>query len=117
LKLRFDTTKGWVSTEDLWELSLTTLDKIGMNLRKLLRETSEEVSLITTKEKKDKELQLKFDVVKYIIDIKVKERVEAKAASERSAKKQQLLGILARKQDAELENKTPEELTAMINSL
>ncbi len=117
LRLRFDTVKGSVSTEDLWTLSLANLDKVAVELHKQLRESNEAVSFVTPVSKKDNELQLKFDIAKHIIDVRVAERDAARVAAERSVKKQQLLEVLSRKQNAELENKTTEELTNMINAL
>ena len=34
MKLRFSTTKGVLSTEDLWDLSLESLDRIAKNLKR-----------------------------------------------------------------------------------
>lgn len=120
LKLRFDTQRGEISVEDLWDLPLTgrvSLDGIAIGLNKQLRESAVTVSFVKPAEPANDELQLRFDVVKHILDVRVKERDEAKLASDRAAKKQQLLEILARKQTADLESKTTEELTEMINSL
>ena len=120
LRLRFDTQRGSISVEDLWCLPLTgsvSLDGIAIGLHKRLRETETSVSFVKPAEPDSEELQLRFDIVKHILDVRVKERDDAKTASERAGKKQQLLEILARKQNAELEGKTAEELTAMINSL
>lgn len=120
LKLRIPTSRGSLGVEDLWDLPLTgnlSLDTLAIGLSKRLRETAACTSFVEPTAPVNEELQLSFDVVKHILDVKVKERDEAKSAHDKAAKKQQLLGILARKQDAELEGKTAEELTAMINSL
>jgi len=120
LKLRFETPRGSISVEDLWDLPLTgkvSLDEIAIALHRQLREQVASVSFVKPAEPTSIELQLKFDVVKHILDVRVKERDDAKNESDRASKKQQLLEILARKQNAELEGKTAEELTTMINSL
>lgn len=117
LKLRFETKRGQVSAEDLWDLPLTELDRVAVQLQSKLRESANETSFITPAGPKDNAMQLRFDVAKHIIDVRLKERDDAKAARDKSAKKQQLLEVLARKQNAELEGKSTEELTAMINSL
>lgn len=115
LKLRWITSRGVVGVEDLWDLSLSTLDVIAVALHKQLNETS--ISFVKPAGTDDSGLQLRFDVIKHIIDVKVKDRDESLVARDRAAKKQQLLEILARKQTSELETKTTEELTNMINSL
>lgn len=123
MKLRFDSLKGSLSVEDLWDLPLTStvnrasLDTIAIGLNRQLKETSNDVSFVRPVERTNTELQLKFDVVKRIIDVRVAERDAAKAASDRDTKKQQLLEILARKENQELEGKSAEELRAMVNSL
>lgn len=120
LKLRFETPRGLISVEDLWDLPLTgatSLDAIAIKLHKQLRDTAVETSFVNPAEAKDKTLQLRFDIVKHILDVRIKERDEAALTREKKAKKQQLLEILARKQTSELEGKTTEELTTMINAL
>ncbi len=41
-KVRFETSKGEVSVEELWDLSLTSLDSIAKVISKELKEASEE---------------------------------------------------------------------------
>ena len=47
----------------------------------------------------------------------LEEAKQAERAKENHDQKQKILGILAEKQDADLRNKTPEELQAMLNQL
>lgn len=120
LKLRFDSPRGLLTTEDLWDLPLTgkvSLDGLAIGLARQLRDSDAAVSFVVPAEAASTELQLRFDVVKHVLDVKVKERDEAKTANDRASKKQQLLEILARKENAELEGKSAEELKNMINSL
>lgn len=120
LKLRFDTDRGGLSVEDLWDLPLTgrvSLDELAIRLNKQIRESVATTSFVSPSEPDDGILQLKFDIVKHILDVRVKERDDAKNERERATKKQKLLEVLARKKDAELEGKTAEELEAMITSL
>lgn len=53
----------------------------------------------------------------HIFNVKVEERKAAELQAENAAKKQKILAILARKQDAELENKSAEELEELIRAL
>ncbi len=117
LKLRFETRRGMASTEDLWDLPLAELDALAIGLQKQVKESAGEVSFITPPEAKDETLQLRFDVAKHVIDVRLKERDEARAAVDRAAKKQQLLEIIARKQTSDLEGKPTEELLAMVAAL
>lgn len=120
LKLRFNTVRGIVSVEDLWDLPLTgnvSLDEIAVRLHNELRESVGQVSFVSPSSSDNSLLQLKFDVAKYILDVRVKERDARKVEADRASQKQKLLGILARKQDAELEGKTTEELSVMVQNL
>lgn len=122
LKLRFVSPRGALSVEDLWDLPLTSdrgpsLDDIAKGLHKSLREADGEVSFVKPAMKKADTLQLQFDIVKHIIDIRVAERDAAQLANQKAATKQKLLSLIARKQDADLEGKSVEDLQAMLASL
>ncbi len=120
-KLRFDTTKGSLTTEDLWDLPLTStrgdsLDAIARNLSLLIREQVTE-SFVVKATKADEILELKFALVKYVIDVRLAEDELAKAARETKKKKERLLEIIARKQDQALEQASLEELQGMVAAL
>lgn len=122
LEVRFITAKGHVTTEDLWHLPLqsaragTSLDDLAKALHKELKEC-DETSFVTPGKAADPILQLRFDIVKHIIDVRLAENAAAAAARANTEKKQKLLEILARKQDASLESASEEEIRAMINAL
>lgn len=116
MKLRFQTSRGVLSVEDLWDLSLESLDSIAIGLNKKLKESQTE-SFIKTKTKDTTELELKFNIVKHIIDVKVAELEARKDAAEKRAKKQKLMELISKKQDAELEGKSVDELMKELESL
>lgn len=111
-KYRFNY-KGQITVEDLWDLSVEQLDGIYKNLKSLQKNASEE-SLLQTVTKEDKELNNKIEIIKVIVSDKLiaKERA-IKAASQR-AQNQRILEIMADKQDAELKEKSIEELQNML---
>lgn len=122
LRLRFDSPAGALSVEDLWQLHLTSatgkanLDDIARNLFIQLK-SDNAVSFVNPTEGSDPVMQLRFDIVKHIIDVRV---AEAKAASEVKAnkeRKQDLLAILAEKQNADLKALPVDELRRMIEAL
>ena len=122
LKLRFETPKGGITVEDLWDCPLTSttgrvnLDDLAQGLFKQLRDNPS-VSFVVKETKNNDLTQLKFDIVKYIIDTRLIENKANDDAQANRAKKQQLLAILDRKQNADLENLPVEELQKLINSL
>ena len=120
LKLRFESGKGQLTVEDLWDLPLadraTNLDDIARGLNKQLK-SGDDVSFVHKAKKSDEIIQLKFDVVKHIIDVRLAENEARDIARENSQKKQRILSLIADKQDDELKGKSLEDLTKMVNEL
>jgi hypothetical protein len=121
--VRFDSPKGALSVEDLWDLPLQTtrpngasLDQIAIALDRQLKDSAT-VSFVDESTKSDELLQLKFDLAKYIIGVKKAENAAAAAAREKAATKQRILEIIAKKQDHALENASIEELEQKLASL
>lgn len=115
LKLRFESNKGLLSVEQVWDLSLNALNEMAKSLSRQVKaaETDEE-DFIGTKSNVDSELQLRFDVVKHIIGVKLKERDDSRDAAERKANNQVILELIQRKKQQELESKSVEELEALL---
>jgi hypothetical protein len=115
LKLRFPV-KGSSTVEDLWDYPLSVLDQLYRNLNKELKELQGDTLL----EKPTSEaaiLELKVDIVKHIVAVKV---AEAKAKEDEIHKKEQIRQldeIIAKKENSALEGKTIDELKAMRESL
>lgn len=122
LKLLFDTCKGQLTTEDLWELPLTSntskanLDAIAIGLHKQLK-NGDDVSFVIKDKKSDAIVQLKFDIVKHIIEVRLAEAEAKVQAGEKAEKKQRILQALSESENKEFESKTPEELKAMLAEL
>lgn len=114
MKVRFNY-RGVITTEDLWDLDVRALDYIYKRLM-VAKKESETESLLEEK-KTNPILEVQIEIVKHIFDVKVEERKAAELQAENTAKKQKILAILARKQDAELENKSAEELEKLIKDL
>lgn len=115
-KLRFSTTKGKLTTEDLFDLSLTDLNNLAIDLDKKLSETPRKsfISDITPDTQED---ELRFNIVKDVITLKLVERNAAQNAKAKAAEKAQLLEILHRKQNEALENLSVAEIKAKIAEL
>ena len=113
-KLRFNY-RGLIAVEDLWDLGVRELDHIYKGLMSEKKETETE-SLIE-KQTENTTLETKIELVKYVFNTKVEEAEAMTKKAENAAKKQKILAILARKQDAELENKSAEELEKLIAEL
>lgn len=120
LKLRFDTGKGQLAVEDLWDLPLSgngaNLDKIAIALSRQLREENVE-SFVRKAPKDTSALQLQFDIAKHIINTRLAEQELAANRAAAKAKKDKILEIIARKQDAALEGSSLEELQQLASTL
>jgi hypothetical protein len=122
LHLRFPSPKGLLTVEDLWDLPLTSttgkanLDDIARSLNAALK-SDNNVSFVKPDTSEDALTKLQFDIVLHIISTKMTENAEALASRAKREKKQQLLEVLERKQNAQLENLSVDELTKLIESL
>lgn len=114
-KMRFPF-RGMVSVEDLWDLSVKDLDSVFKSLNSQVKQAKEE-SLLDTKTKENEMLNTQIEIIKYIVAIKLEEESLRLKVKERKEQKQKLLEILASKQDESLQNKTEEEIRAMIDQL
>lgn len=114
-KMRFPF-KGMISVEDLWDLHVRDLDAIFKTLNSQLRQVKEE-SLLEVRTKEDQELDMKIEIVKYIVRVKQEEESHRLMAKEQREKKQKIMEILASKQDQDLQSKSIEELQAMLENI
>jgi hypothetical protein len=120
--LRFDSTRGGLTVEDLWDIPLTSktsiicLDEIGKTIIRQLKVTEEE-SLVVKSSAANETLKLKLEIVKHIINVKLADAANAKNLKEKKETKEKILGILAEKKDEKLKSQSVEELEAMLSSL
>lgn len=114
-KVRFPF-RGMISSEDLWDLSLTNLDSIYKELNKQVKQ-SEEESLLTTKENVDITLEIQIAIVKHIVTVKLAEKEAKEKAVAKKAQKQRIMSIIATKEDEALQNSSVDELKKMLVEL
>lgn len=111
LKLRFESNKGLLSVEQVWDLNLNALNEMAKSLNRQLKAAAgDEEDFIGANTAVDSQLQLRFDIVKSIIGVKLKERDDSKDAAERKASNQAILELIQRKKQQELEGLSIEEL-------
>jgi len=121
-KIRFDSPKGMLSIEDLFDLPLSgksgsaNLDDMIKDLYQKLK-AGNEISFVTKKTEVDSTTQLKFDLIKHVIDVRLAESEAADNMAANKLKKQQLMQILADMENKALLNKTPEEIQKMIQEM
>lgn len=121
MKLRFDTAKGQLTVEDLWDLPLTSeagvsLNGIAISVNKELQ-ASQEKSFVENKSKNSDILELRLEILKTVIADRIKQNELDRTAAARKIQRDKIVGILADKQDEALVNKSPEELQEMLDSV
>lgn len=114
-KVRFPF-RGLISVEDLWDLSLANLDSIYKSLNKQAKQSDEE-SLLSTKTNVDTELEIKINIVKYIVSIKLEERKARENETMKKIQKQKIMSAIAAKEDEALQNTSIEDLKKMLNNI
>ena len=107
-KFRFSSKRGELSVEDLWTLPLIELNEIAKGLYLL----QEEVTFL--KPAYDQETTQKFDLVKYIIETRMKEMDEASQEAAIAQQRQQIMGLIAQKEMEALASKSVEELRGLL---
>ena len=108
--------RGLINVEDLWMLSVESLDSVYKTLNAEVKKSQEE-SLLASKSAEDTILADKIDIVKHIVSVKLEERAAREEEHSKKAKKQKILEIMAEKQDADLHNASMDELKKMLDEL
>lgn len=116
MKLRFMSDRGQLNVEDLWDLSLTKLNGLAKHLNKAIKEMEEEDFLQEAKAS-DAVTKLKFDIVLHTLNTKKAERDALKDKQAKKVEKEKLLALLQKKEDAEEELMTKEEILKKIDKL
>lgn len=122
MKLRFTTPQGQLTVEDLWDLPLTSttnranLDAIAVGLYTELNNGAG-MSFVSASTPKNAEIELKFAIVKHIIDVKKTENAAKVDAQARKQQREQLLQLIDQKEKEQLGSKSIEELRQMAEKL
>lgn len=123
-KLRFKSAVGNLTTEQLWELTMVQLKDVVKTCHNDLKKFNTEDDLAFLDEatsKKEDDLkamaELRFNVAKDVFEIRKQEADNATADAAKRREQQKILELIAKKQDAALENLSIEELTKKLEEL
>jgi len=112
-KVRFESPRGLLSIEDVWDLPLRkgmlTLDDMAKNLSKELRD-NEESFVSDKKEVKIIIMKLKFKAIKHIIGVKLKDEEACKKKVENKKKYETIVDVLAEKERKDLKGQSDKAL-------
>lgn len=120
-KLRFDTNRGNVTSEDLWDMPLLStdgfsLDELARSIHKSIKE-SEGHSFVLKEESVDDDSVLRMDIVKRVIEVKIQEDNDNENAAKKKVQKERIMEILVDKEDEFLKEKTTEELRDLLGGM
>lgn len=121
-KYRYPSSKGMISTEQLWDLPLTSnsgfsLDDVAKAINRELKTQEEESFVDTSSNPRKTELSNMLAIVVAIIQTKQAENAAARQAAQRRAEREQLVEILHNKKLQEASNLSTEELERRIAAL
>jgi hypothetical protein len=121
-KLRFPSTKGLLTVEQLWDVPLRSqddfnLDSIAKGVNKTLKALTEESFVSTERTPAHSKAEATLEIVKHIIQVKLAEEETAKRRAANKAEREKLLAILAEKQDGKLSELSERDLQKRINAL
>ena len=112
-KLRFQTNKGLLSAEQLWDLSLADLDNLAVELQEKYEESGKK-SFLVKRSVKDKTAKLRFDVVLDVLQTKSDEMEEAKQKAEDKKHNEEIMQLIVEKQKEGLKGKSIKQLESML---
>lgn len=121
-KLRFASTRGELSTEQLWDVPLRSrdgfdLDNIAKTTNRTLKALTEESFVETERTPAHTKAEITLEIVKHVIQVKKDEEEATKKRAENRIKKEQLLRILAEKQEGKLSELSEREIQKQIKAL
>ncbi len=112
-RLRFQTKKGELTTEQLCTVSVEDLNELAMSLDEEYQKSGKKSYLIK-KSEKDKKSKLKFDVVLDILNTKLEEAQALTEAKETKEHNEKIIKLIAEKKDESLKGKSITQLEAML---
>ena len=121
-KFRFDSERGHLMVEQLWDLPLTSkngfnLNAVAIGVNNELKGLAEESFVETSSNPRRKDLEEMLEIVKYIISVK---QSEANAATERVAKqalRRKIQDAIEAKEGEELRGASLEDLKSQLAAL
>ena len=117
LKLRFETPKGLLTAEQLFDLSMTDLSTAIKKVNALLKKeqaTDNELSFLEGVDTSETQNSLRFRILKDVYLTKKEARDQAALDYEKKQRNQRIAEIIARKKEEALESKSIEELEQML---
>jgi len=115
-KFRFDSSRGQLATEDLFDLKLEALDTIAIALDKKITEAAGK-SFVKTRATSTTELAAQLEIVKFVIATKQAEDEAKKIRVAKEGQKAFLSDLLQKKRLQQLECLSVDEIQAQLAAI
>lgn len=121
-KIRFSSNKGDLTTEQLWDLPLTSktqfdLDTVAKTVHASLALVSTTSFVTQVSDPAKSRLELAMELVKHVIAVRVAENQAANDRAKARAERDRLINVLADKQDQALREMSADEIKARLADL
>lgn len=121
-KLRFPSTRGDLTVEQLWDLPLQSksqfdLDSIAKSVNHDLKGRAEESFVSTSTDPMRGRLETMLEVLKHVIQVKQEENTANANRIRNAQERARIAEIIDKKQGAALESETLEQLQARLKEL
>jgi hypothetical protein len=121
-KFTYPSQVGMLTTEQLWDLPLISargacLDNVAKAVNSDLKSVTEESFVAVKPHPAKADLEVKLEIVKHVIAVKIDERAKADAAADRADKRRKLAEALSKKRDQALDNMSEEEIRKQLDEL
>ena len=115
-KMRFESGRGSVSVEDLWDFNLSALDNIAVSLDEKIQKAGRK-SFVDKRTPSTSAAVTQLEIVKFVIETKQAEDEARKTRAEKAGQKDFLKSLLEKKRMEQLEGLSAEEIQKQIDSL
>ena len=115
-KFRFDSTKGQLQVEDLFDFPLNSLDTIAIALDEKIQKAGRK-SFVAKKSVSTGDDESKLEIVKFVIETKQAEEDSRKTKAANESQKTFLKDLLQKKNMEKLESLSPEEIQKQLDQL
>ena len=113
-KARFDSSKGSLSMEQLFDLSLTDLDQIAVKLDDQYESSKKSKSFLSKRTKKDKVAKMKLNFVLDVMNYKQEEEERLTSIKNKKEFNNKIGAIIERKRHQELESLSLKDLEKLL---
>lgn len=115
-KLRFESSKGLLTVENLWDLSLNSLNELAKGINRKLKDSQEE-SFIVKKSNTDVVLELQLEILKAVIKTKQEEATTRAESARKNQEIELLEELLVEKKMEGVKSLTQEEIQKRLEAL